>query len=287
LPELPEVENIAVGLRNEIVDLRIRELVVLNPVIVKGAYRRNWRKAAGQLAGGRITGAARRAKRLILFTDKDLAILVQLGMTGKLLLSEVEKKKRKHVRFYIKFSDNSYLWYVDVRRFGRVWFLDGLTAENLDEVMEKAGLGKLGPEPDAIKPKEFETILKSKRPIKSLLLDQARIAGLGNIYADESLFLAGIYPGTLANNLNSIQANDLRKSIRSVIRRAIAHGGTTFSDFRNAYGDMGGFSKLLKVYRRTGEPCRKCKTAIERIRIGGRSTHFCPKCQAKQPNPKH
>jgi formamidopyrimidine-DNA glycosylase len=282
LPELPEVENIAAGLRNEIVGLRIRELIVKNPVIVKGLYRRNWRKAADQIAGGRITGVSRRAKRLILYTDKNLAILLQLGMTGRFLLSEPEEGSQKHVRFTIKLYGNKYLWFLDVRRFGRVWFLRGTTDENLDKAMEESGLGKLGPESDSIKSKEFREILSCNRPVKSLLLDQAKIAGLGNIYADESLFMAGIYPGTLAKNINSLQANDLRKSIRCVIRKAIAHGGTTFSDFRNVYGDMGGFRKLLKVYRRTGEPCLKCKTAIERIRIGGRSTHFCPKCQAKK-----
>ena len=279
MPELPEVENIAKGMRSEIVGHRIRELVIGNPVIVKGSYPGSWRKAAVKVTGGRITGAVRRAKRLILFTDKDLAILVQLGMTGKFLLRKPDKEK--HIRFYIKLSGGKNLWFIDVRRFGRVWFVEGLTEENMDEVMEQAGLGKLGPESDSIKAKEFQEILRCHRPIKSLLLDQAKIAGLGNIYADESLFLAGIYPGILAGKLNSIQAKNLRKSIRDVIRKAIAHGGTTFSDFRNAYGDMGGFRKLLKVYQRTGEPCRKCKTAIERIRIGGRSTHFCPKCQAK------
>ena len=281
MPELPEVENIAEGLRREIVGLRIRELLVRKPIIVKGSYRRNWRKAAVKLSGVRVTGVSRRAKRLILFADKDFAILVQLGMTGRFLLSEPEEESKKHVRFSIKFYSNKCLWYMDVRRFGRIWFMEGLTEENMDEEMEQAGLGRLGPESDLIKKKEFKEILSCKRPVKSLLLDQAKIAGLGNIYADESLFMARIYPGTLANKLNSMQANVLRKSIRAVIRKAIAHGGTTFSDYRNVYGDMGGFRRLLKVYRRTGEPCRNCKTAIERIRIGGRSSHFCPKCQAK------
>lgn len=279
MPELPEVENIAKGLRSEIVGHRIRELVIGNPIIVKGSYLRSWRKAAVKETDGRITGAARRAKRLILFTEKDLAILVQLGMTGKFLFTKPEKEK--HIRFYIKLSGGKNLWFIDVRRFGRVWFLEGLTEENMDEVMEQAGLGKLGPESDSIKAKEFQEILRCHRPIKNLLLDQAKIAGLGNIYADESLFAAGIHPASLACDLNPSQANKLRKSIQAILRLAIAHGGTTFSDFRNAYGDMGGFRKLLKMYRRTGEPCRKCKKAIERIQIGGRSTHFCPKCQAK------
>ena len=282
MPELPEVENIAAGLRKEIIGQGIRELVIRNPAIVKGSYQRSWRKAAGQLAGGRITKVSRRAKRLIIYTDKELAILVQLGMTGKFLLYEPEEESQKHVRFSIKFYGDKYLWYLDVRRFGRVWFMEGLTEENMDEVMEQAGLGKLGPESDSIQTKEFQEILSCKRPVKSLLLDQAKIGGLGNIYADESLFMARIYPGTRANKLNSMQANVLRKSIRAVIRKAIAHGGTTFSDFRNVYGGKGGFRKLLKVYQRTGEPCRKCKTAIERIQIGGRSTHFCPKCQVKK-----
>ncbi len=279
MPELPEVENIAQGLRNEIISLCIKDIYVKKPLIVRGPYRRSWKKAARKITASRILNVTRRGKRLILITDKDLAIIVQLGMTGKFLLSPPAKPLQKHAHFLINFNKNKQLRFIDPRRFGRLWFIDNLDPANPDPAMIAAGLTKLGPEPDNITPQQFLQLLKNKRVIKNLLLDQTRIAGLGNIYTDESLFAARLHPAAPACDIPDASAKKLRSAIRSILKRATTYGGTTFSDFRNAYGDMGSFKKQLKVYQRDSLPCKKCRTTIKRIVISGRGTHFCPQCQ--------
>jgi len=278
MPELPEVESIAAGLRREIVGryvrrVRVWRLVVRGPVSLKEAGR--------TLAGARVIDVGRRGKRLILATDRRLALVIQLGMTGKFLLGEPEGAGARHVRMLIEFEEGQGLYFVDVRRFGRVWFVPQLNVADPDPAMRAAGLSALGPEPEAITAGQFRAMLAARRPIKSLLLDQARLAGLGNIYADEALFGAGIHPLTVAQRLNDGQAAALLRGIRQVLRRAIVHGGTTFSDFRNAYGEMGRFGACLQVYGRTGQPCRRCGASVRRVRIVGRSSHFCPVCQPR------
>lgn len=280
MPELPEVENIAQGLRNEIVSLTIEQLVVRKPIIIAGPYRRHWRRAAEKLQSATIKSVVRRAKRLIILTDPSFALVVQLGMTGKFAIAPTESPKPKHTHFFINLSDNKQLRFIDPRRFGRLWLLD-VTNGTMEQSMLDAGMTRLGPEPADITLPAFRQILHSQRPIKSLLLDQTRIVGLGNIYVDESLFSAGIHPSQPAASLTPDQAAKLRRAVRSVLRRAIIAGGTTFSDFRNAYGEPGRFLKFLRVYQRTGQPCRKCRTPIARLVITGRSTHFCPHCQPK------
>ena len=282
MPELPEVENIAQGLRSEIVGRTIRSLSLKKPVILRGPYRRRFRQAATVLVNAKITAVSRRGKRLIITTNKDLALIAQLGMTGRFSLTTPAASKAKHTHFIINFNSNLQLRFIDPRRFGRLCFLDHLDLNNPDLAMEAAGFGKMGPEPQAITTKQFNQILTAKRPLKSLLLDQARIAGLGNIYVDESLFAAQLHPLTLACDINPEQAKKLRTAIRAILKRSINHGGTTFSDFRNAYGDAGNFRDKLKVYQRNNLPCAKCKTTIKSIRIVGRSSHFCPKCQIQK-----
>jgi formamidopyrimidine-DNA glycosylase len=147
--------------------------------------------------------------------------------------------------------------------------------------MEAAGLTPLGPEALDLTPKIFAAILRTARPIKSLLLDQTRIAGLGNIYADESLWAARIHPARPAQSLTAAETTTLLREIKNVLRRAIRAGGTTFSDFRNAYGEMGRFRHRLKVYGRAGEPCPRCGTMIIRLVVAGRGTHICPRCQTR------
>ncbi len=168
---------------------------------------------------------------------------------------------------------------MDPRRFGRVWCLRGLDPKAPDATMEAAGLTPLGPEALDLDPKTFAPLLQTERPIKSLLLDQSRIAGLGNIYADESLWAACIHPARAGSSLTSAEAAALLREIQKVLRRAIRAGGTTFSDFRNVYGDMGRFRNRLKVYGRQGEPCPRCGTTIQYLRASGRGTHICPRCQ--------
>jgi formamidopyrimidine-DNA glycosylase len=161
------------------------------------------------------------------------------------------------------------LRFTDPRRFGGIWWL-GSEAREED----------MGPEPLATRPAQLaERLKKTSRAIKNALLDQTVIAGLGNIYVDESLFAAGIYPLTPANTLTREQVTRLNRAIKTILRRALRHRGSTLRDYRDAVGDAGGFQSLHRVYSREGEPCPACKRPIERIVLGGRSTHFCAKCQ--------
>jgi formamidopyrimidine-DNA glycosylase len=235
-----------------------------------------------ELAGRRIERVIRRAKRLILTVEGGLALVFQLGMTGKFLLSDPEKGHTatpKHTRLILALRDWGDLFFVDPRRFGRVWCLRDLDPEAPDAVMEAAGMTPLGPEALDLKPQTFAALLQTNRPIKALLLDQSRIAGLGNIYADESLWAACIHPARAGSSLTATETAVLLREIKGVLRRAIRAGGTTFSDFRNVYGEMGRFRDRLRVYGRQGEPCSRCGAPIQYLRVAGRGTHICPRCQ--------
>jgi formamidopyrimidine-DNA glycosylase len=301
VPEMPEVENIALGLRLVLVGKRAASVWVGSPIIVRGPERRRWRTFMAELTGRHIQSVSRRAKRLILTAEGNLALAFQLGMTGKFLLPDPEESLAavtpKHTRLILSFQDGTDLLFVDPRRFGRVWCLRDLDPGAPDATMEAAGLTPLGPEALDLNPRTFAALLRTNRPIKSLLLDQSRIAGLGNIYADESLWAACIHPARAGSSLTAAEGVALVREIQKVLRRAIRAGGTTFSDFRNVYGEMGRFSERLKVYGRQGEPCPRCGTPIQYLRASGRGTHICPRCQtihierrgklkSQTPNPK-
>ena len=279
MPELPEVQNIAAGLRREIVGLCITKIYIKKTLIVQGPLNRTRKKTAQNLTGARLTTVTRRAKRLILCTDKNLALLFQLGMTGRFLITSPQSPRQKHTHLLINFNDNRQLRFIDPRRFGRLWFIENLDPQHPDPAMLAAGLTKLGPEPDQITLPQFKQILNSQRVIKNLLLDQTRLAGLGNIYADESLYAVHIHPQTPAHTLTNTQIRQLLTAIRKILKRAIAYGGTTFSDFRNPYGDMGRFWPFIKVYQKNNTPCPRCRSTIQKIIISHRSSHFCPRCQ--------
>ena len=285
MPELPEVENIALGLRPALAGKRVVRVWVGTPLVIRGPHRRRWRPFMAELTGRCIASVTRRAKRLILTTEGGLALVFQLGMTGKFLLQNSARglvaHPPKHTRLTLSFRDGTELLFVDPRRFGRVWCLRDLDPEAPDTTMEAAGLTPLGPEALDMKPRAFAALLRTNRPIKSLLLDQSRIAGLGNIYVDESLWAAGIHPARAGLSLTAAEAATLLREIKGVLRRAIRAGGTTFSDFRNVHGDMGRFRDRLRVYGRQGEPCPRCGTTIRYLRVAGRGTHICPRCQAK------
>jgi formamidopyrimidine-DNA glycosylase len=237
-----------------------------------------------ELSGRRVESVTRRAKRLLVAAEGGLALVFQLGMTGKFLLTDPDKghiAPPKHTRLVLCFPDAADLLFVDPRRFGRVWCLRDLDPEAPDAVMEAAGLTPLGPEALAVSPKAFAALLGTDRPIKALLLDQSRIAGLGNIYVDESLWAAGIHPARAGSSLTPAETATLLREIKKVLHRAIRAGGTTFSDFRNVYGEMGRFRIRLKAYGRQGEPCPRCGAPIQYLRAAGRGTHICPRCQAR------
>jgi formamidopyrimidine-DNA glycosylase len=196
-------------------------------------------------------------------------------MTGRLMIvtagDDGDESRPKHTHLELRL-DTGTLRFTDPRRFGGLWWLGaGACADD-----------GMGPEPLAVRPAQLlRRLARTTRAVKSALLDQSVIAGLGNIYVDESLFGAGIHPLTPANQLNIEQVGRLNRSIKTVLRRAIRSRGSSLRDYVDADGVKGSFQSLHNVYDREGKPCRRCKTPIERIVLGGRSTHFCPKCQGR------
>jgi formamidopyrimidine-DNA glycosylase len=185
----------------------------------------------------------------------------------------------RHTRVQIWNSNGDELRFVDIRSFGQMWWVPhGLASETVI-----TGLNRLGPEPfsEAFSAEHLQQRLKgSTRPIKNALLDQSLVAGVGNIYADESLFAAGILPQTRSNQLGRNQLERLRQALVEVLQTSIGAGGTTFSDFRDLTGTNGNYGGVAWVYRRFGQPCRHCGTPILRERLAGRSSHWCPTCQS-------
>lgn len=270
MPELPEVETVTRGLRAALVGhviagVEVRRARSLVPPDAEGFVRR--------LTGRRVTAARRRGKWILLPLDSGDTLVAHLRMTGQLVLSD-SPPADPYVRVLFTLDDGRYLRFSDQRKFGRLW----LTADS------EALVGDLGPEPLG---ESFtvawlrEHLRGRRRRIKSLLLDQHFLAGLGNIYTDESLWRAGVHPLRRADGLTDVEVERLHGAIRAVLREAIATGGTTLSDgmYRRADGEAGGFVVRLAVYGRKGEPCPRCGTPIERIRVAQRGTHFCPRCQ--------
>ena len=199
-------------------------------------------------------------------------------MTGQLLWLADAVPLSKHTRVQLRFEQHQALRFVDQRTFGQMWWIS--PTEDPNVIM--AGMGALGAEPlsEAFSPAYLAAVVKGRdRPIKNALLDQTLIAGLGNIYVDESLFLGRIHPTRPCRSLTAREIEKLHGAIVSVIQKALSEGGTTFSDFRQVTGINGNYGSVAWVYRRAGEPCRVCATPIEKIRMAGRSCHFCPTCQ--------
>ena len=283
MPELPEVETVRRGLNTLTVNKTFEGGEVLLPRTL--AYPLSVEKFVPCLQGLAIAEWQRRGKYLLAQLANDEQehqgyLGIHLRMTGQLLWIQQTEKLQKHTRVRFFFKDNQELRFVDTRTFGKVWLVtDQPQVQNII-----TGLKKLGPEPFS---EEFSIayftnrLSKSSRNIKTFLLDQSVVAGIGNIYADEALFKSKIQPQTLANQLSSKQIKSLHQAIIIVLQTAIDQGGTTFSDFLNLLGVNGNYGNSALVYGRKGEPCRVCQTPIEKIKLGGRSTHFCPQCQPK------
>jgi formamidopyrimidine-DNA glycosylase len=203
---------------------------------------------------------------------------VHLRMTGQLLWVNGDEALPKHTRVRLFLEGNQELRFVDQRTFGQMWYVPPET--EVDSIV--TGLKLLGPEPFS---DEFTTeylaqkLHRRARPIKTALLDQSLVAGLGNIYADETLFLSGVMPITLCADLTREQIDRIHTAIIQVLQQAIANGGTTFSNFLNVQGVNGNYGGVAWVYNRAGQPCRTCDRPIEKIKLAGRSTHYCPACQ--------
>lgn len=289
MPELPEVETIKRTLSPRLAGRTIEKMEVRTPKFLVGAGPDEFRR---RVEGGRVLDLERRGKFLILrLEDGDLA--VHLKMAGQLVWcrpgDDLGPTREKHTHVVFHLDDGHELRYVDTRHFGRVYLLDG---DPDDPLLRRAlrTLDELGPEPreGGLEWEGFRARLAARAArLKSLLLDQAFVAGLGNIYADECLFRAGIHPLRLASSLSEEEARRLFAGMREVIAEAIEFRGTSVRDYVDGEGREGSFSERLNVYGRTGEACPRCGAAIERMVIGGRSSHFCPRCQPPpEPSPR-
>ena len=272
MPELPEAETIARGLNKVLPGRVIGSVTVLRDDVVTGPSRR----FAAALAGSRFAEVGRRGKNVVFTLDDAVRVAVNLGMTGRIMSSPRPgpHPRSTHPAVLFRLEDGGCVTYDDVRRFGR-----------LTRVPRAEWTGwsrRLGPEPLArsFTGKRLHDILtRSRSPVRSLLLDQKRIAGVGNIYAIEALWFARIHPRAPANTIGAAAAAGLHRSLRKVLRRAIRAGGTTLRNYRDANGDEGTFGRALHAYGREGRPCTRCGAPIERIVFGGRSAFCCPDCQ--------
>lgn len=279
MPELPEVETVVRDLRPLLTGRTITGVWA-----GKQKLRRPWKPAwAKKVLGTSVEVVNRRGKWILVSLTGEAhgprpvgLLLVHLGMTGQFTVGPADASLASHTHLVFDLDNGTQLRFRDIRRFGSVeWF------PTPEAVL--AGLGeKLGPEPDAIPSKEFAAAVRSsKRTLKAILLDQSIVAGVGNIYADEALFRAGLHPQRRGSSLTLAECDCLRECIAAVIARAIESRGSTIRDYVGGSGLAGGFQNEHAVYGRTGEACVTCGGRIERVVVAGRSSHFCPKCQPK------
>jgi formamidopyrimidine-DNA glycosylase len=278
MPELPEVETIARTL-----EPAVRGRVIAGiELLYRPLLRRGGRKGLEGMKGRSVLGVRRRGKMLLIACEGGRTLVFHLKMTGQFSFAATGEARDKHTRLVIRFEDGTNeLVFRDVRKFGFLLCLEG------DPMAVCGELACLGPEPLEVGLAEFAALIaRRKGRIKSLLLDQTVIAGIGNIYADEMLFDARIHPLTPASSLAKQAVERLYDSMKKILTLAIAEKGSTLQDYRDAEGKAGHFQFFHKVYDRKGEPCVVCGTPVRMKRIGGRSSHFCPKCQRKKTTRK-
>lgn len=273
LPELPEVETVRRGLNRLVKGKVISKVeVTYAPMIKTGVDA-----FCQDLIGQEILDVDRRGKYLLIYLT-DHVLISHLRMEGKYNFFADQVPANKHFHAFFTFIDGSTLVYQDVRKFGTM------------ELLGKADVDayfisrKIGPEPteEDFDLEEFaKKLAKSKKPIKSHLLDQSLVAGLGNIYVDEVLFKAKVHPAQTSNQLSTDQVADLRQATIEVLQLGIEKGGSTIRTYKNALGMDGTMQDYLQVYGKTGQACPRCQTEIVKIQLGGRGTHFCPKCQVR------
>jgi formamidopyrimidine-DNA glycosylase len=270
MPELPEVETVANGVHERVRGARI-DSVTIGPH--KEPLKSSPAHIEETLTGARIEQVKRVGKTIVMVVKRRdgraAQVTIHLGMTGRLLVSKAEVPVPAHTHATLHLHDGREVRFVDPRRFGRVGIVEeGTTYE---------GPGK---EPLTISPEDFAALFKGRKtPIKAALLNQSLLHGVGNIYADESLFRAGIRPKRHAGRLTRAELGKLHSSLQTVLKHAIQLGGSSVSDYVDADGVRGFFQLEHRVYSRTGEPCKDCGEPIQRIIVGGRSTHFCKTCQ--------
>jgi formamidopyrimidine-DNA glycosylase len=272
MPELPEVETVVRDLRPYLIGRRIERIVTSRKRLRNG--RRS--NLARSLVGQSIRAVRRRGKWIIVDLDRG-HLLIHLGMTGQLTAGLKARAIEAHTHLFADLDDGTQLRFRDIRRFGSATY-HSLTAD-LDRFLAE----RLGPEPFELRLSEFRAALGStSRCLKAVLLDQSVVAGVGNIYADESLFRARLSPRQRGRDTSPAEADRLRRAVVRVLNFAIERRGSSIRDYVGGSGLSGSYQHEFSVYGRDGDGCRRCQTIIEVTRLAGRSTHFCPKCQASQ-----
>ncbi len=288
MPELPEVETIRAGLELGIVGQTIQRVEVLNP----STFMASTDMIGQAVEKSVVKHVNRRGKVLIWDLDNGYSLLFHLKMTGQVVLIKGDGERfagghptgsmagdlpDRSTRAVFNLASGDQVYYNDQRKFGWIKLVETANIE-LDSL-----IGRMGPEPlsSAFKVEEFSAKLKrhARAPIKAVILDQSTVAGVGNIYADESLHLARIHPARSAGSLNGAEIKRLFQAIRDILTLGVQHGGTSFTHYVNALGGKGDYLEHARVFRRQGQACPACKRVIQKIRVTGRGTHMCPKCQ--------
>ena len=274
MPELPEVETVRRGLEKLILGKKITTIDIRYPKMIKTDLDQFQKELPGQV----VKSMGRRGKYLLFYlTDK--VLISHLRMEGKYFYYPDQVPERKHAHVLIHFEDGGTLVYEDVRKFGTMELL-------APDLLEAYFISKnLGPEPTE---QDFDlgrfkrALKRSKKPIKSHLLDQTLVAGLGNIYVDEVLWRAKVHPSRLSNSLTAQEARKVHDETIKVLGKAVEKGGSTIRTYTNAFGEDGTMQDFHQVYDKAGQACSRCGSIIEKIQLGGRGTHFCPKCQRRK-----
>jgi len=273
MPELPEVQTVASEL-----DARLRGRVIEGAEVL-------WPRTVGHpapdefvaaIAGERIVGVGRRAKYILIRLDGGGQLVLHLRMTGRVTIEPAHAPRDPYTRLVLRLDGGDELRFADTRKFGRFYLVPA------GEMLPLRSFATLGPEPleEEFTPDLFAARVAARRGnVKSALLDQRLVAGLGNIYVDEALFRARLHPRRTLQSLSREEIAALHEAIVHVLRRALGRGGTSFSDYRTTWGHLGGYQEELSVFRKAGAPCPRCGTPIERDVVAGRGTHYCPRCQ--------
>jgi formamidopyrimidine-DNA glycosylase len=274
MPELPEVETVARGLRAALPGRRI-----LSVRLGKTDFIEDPAAMERDLPGSKVGSVRRHGKFLIVELEpsngsaENFSLFIHLGMTGQIVVCPPEAPEAQHTHVFFALDDGSEFRYTDVRRFGKMRIL---SAES-----RKSTLGKVGLDPLEATLDEFSALVRSRRArIKALLLDQHGLSGMGNIYTDESLWRARIHPTRLGVNLKDAELRRLYRAVRDILKQAIRMRGSSVSDYVDSEGRRGSFQQRHKVYQRKGKKCFRCGALIRRAIVAGRSSYFCPRCQS-------
>ena len=271
MPELPEVETVARALVPILTDRTIRKVQLFSP-----SLRSPLPPLKKTLPGRKIVKIRRRARYIIAGLDNGNALVIHLGMTGVIRIEKSEVPRRKHEHVFLYLDNGLVFRFEDVRRFGSLE-VHPITGDGLPEMFRSFGVEPLSPAFTA--EYLFEHSRGVRSPVKSFLMDNAIVAGIGNIYAAETLFAAGIDPRRETGSLTMDHCRKIVKHARRILRSAIRAGGTTVSDFKQVDGSEGKFTVFLQVYGKNGQPCPVCGSPLDQVKIAGRSSVFCPKCQ--------